>query len=47
MASTNNTQSVHISEEDDEDFIKICDLVPDIHFANVIMKVYDIEAVIV
>ena len=34
------------SDSDDDDFIKVCDLVPDMHFANVILKVYEIESVI-
>ena len=33
--------------EDEEDFIKIADLVPDIHYANMILKTYEIEAVVV
>ena len=38
-------QKMNQSDEE-EDFIKVCDLVPDMHYANIIMKVYDIEAVI-
>lgn len=33
--------------EEEEDFMKICELVPDIHYASLILKVFEIEAVIV
>jgi hypothetical protein len=36
-----------MEEEDEEDFIKIAELVPDIHYANMILKVYEIEALVV
>jgi hypothetical protein len=36
-----------VPEEEEEDFMKICDLVPDIHYASLILKVFEIEAVIV
>ena len=35
------------ANSDEEDFLKVSDLVPDFHFVNIILKVYEIEAVIV
>ena len=34
-------------DDDEEDFMKVADLVPDIHYANIILKTYEIESVIV
>lgn len=34
-------------QDDEEDFIKIAELVPDIHYANMILKVHEIEALVV
>ena len=34
-------------DDDEEDFMKVCDLVPDIHYANIILKTYEIESVII
>jgi hypothetical protein len=36
-----------MQESDEEDFIKVADLVADIHYANIILKTYEIEAVII
>ena len=34
-------------DEDDEEFTKVADLVPDLHCVNTILKVFEIEAVVV
>jgi len=33
--------------EEDEDFIKIIEIVPDMHYVNTIVKIFEIEAVII
>ena len=33
-------------DEDEDDFLKVCDLVPDMHHANIILKVFEIEAIV-
>ena len=35
-----------MSDNDEEDFLKVADLVPDIHYLHTILKVHSIEAVI-
>jgi hypothetical protein len=35
------------NQDDEEDFIKVADLVPDIHYANIILKTFEIECVII
>ena len=34
-------------QESEEEFVKVHELVPDSHFVNIILKVYEIESVIV
>ena len=34
-------------ESDSDEFVKICELVPDLHHVNIIAKVFQIESVIV
>ena len=36
-----------LENDEEEDFMKIAELQPDIHYANIILKVHQIEAIIV